>query len=539
MQSIMKNLSRNNRLLHVFLILLLFVLILPGITFSQQHSFVYMEDGKFMLDGAEYFPLAVSYELKIIKDINGDFFISPAGGYCKWGKCGKNSAFYCGTNAQEWKSEIRKHVNKISEMGFNSIRLVGLLARHNPKATGANYLASNKYRIQYDPDNLSCFKKHKGYKIKRKTYSRQIDLIEQFIAIIKEHNEEFPEKSLKVLITTGNGGLQNFSWQYTKYLSVLGERFKDNPIIFAYELNFEAFYLGNPKFEKDNKYEIANNMAQWYYTLKNVAPSQLITYGAQPFDVFNWDAESFPIDFINFHHYSSLKVPYDKEEEDRYHCLLKWMSEVYSKPWIIGETGLAGNNVAHKKNIKIATETEQKEFADFTLSYARWYGGIGYMWWQYKEVPWKKVTDSTAQSNYYGLVRMKDNQERHKAAAEAFLEFDPFSECTSCAEPDPEKYYNPYGYQFLNIKGRITTPDGKPVKNVYIIGKAKKEDYYTFSNEAGEFEIFSKTNDKIYKLIASYPGMSVIQLGNWNEANLDSELDLQIDFLDKSLLPEQ
>jgi len=519
---------------------LVFYLLLSSsnISYSQQNSFVYLKDGKFMLDTIEYFPLAVSYDVKIIKDINNNFYISPAGGYCKWGDCGKyNSDFYCGTNIKEWKSEIRKHVDKISEMGFNCIRLVGLLARQNRNATGSNYLASNKYRIQYDPNNLRCFKRHKGYKINRKTFNKHADLIEEFVKIVKEHNNTYPLKPLKVMISTGNGGLQNFSWLYTKYLTVLGERFKDDPTVFAYELNFEPYYLGNPKYEINKKYENAESFAQWYYALKDVAPSQLITFGAILHDVFNWDARSFPVDFINFHKYPAIKNTYDSQEFERYKCILKWFSEAYNKPWIIGETGLGGNDVASRQNPNIPNEEQQKEFATSSLAYSRWYGGIGYAWWQYKEVPWKKVTDPKARSNYLGLVKMKDEHENHKVAAESFINYDPFENCHTCFDPSPEIYYNPYGYQFLNIKGRITTPDGKPAKNVYIVCKSKNESYYTFSNDNGEFEIFSKPNDVIFTLRASYPGMTVIKLGEWGGAKLDPELNLQIDFLDKSLLP--
>ena len=154
-------------------------------------------------------------------------------------------------------------------------------------------------------------------------------------------------------------------------------------------------------------------------------------------------------------------------------------------------------------------------------------------------MPWTKVTNPKARANYYGLVRMKDEKERHKAAVEAFLEFDPFAKCYTCFDPSPEIYDNPKGYQFLNIKGRIATPDGKPVKNVYILCKSKIESYYTFSDENGEFKIYSKPNDHIFTLNASFPGMTVIQLGKWGGPKLGPELNLKIEFLDKDQLPYQ
>jgi len=523
-----------------FTLLFIVLLILPNISISQNNSFVYLKNGKFMLDSSEYFPLTLNYAVDIVKDINGNFYISPHAQYCKWVKCDKGSSgFYCGTNTKEWKSTIRSHIDKIADMGFNSIRLCGLGLNYNPDKHGSGVLVSKVYHEQHDPDNLKCFKREKRIKIKRKTINIQIDLFEAFVQIVREHNLALPDKQLKVILTTGTGGLQYVSWKYTKFLSVLGDRFKNDPTVFAYEPNFEAYYLGYPKHEINQKYERAEDFAQWYYALKEAAPSQLVTYGASLRDVFNWDAKNFPMDFINLHLYTSNNQEYNSREFERYKCRLKWFSEVYDKPWIIGETGIGGNDVANRQNSLVPTEEQQKEFASSSLAYARWYGGIGYAWWQYKEVKWFSITNPKARSNYLGLVRMKDRNEAHKVAVESFIKFDPFVNCYTCFDPDPEIYYNPNAYEFLNLKGRIVTKEGKPVKNAFISCKSKNENYFTFSDENGEFNLHTQPNDHIFSLIASYPGMTVIQLGKWNGPKLDPELNLTIDFLDKDLLPLQ
>lgn len=521
-------------ILSIFVLSTILTLGLFKVAHSQQNSFIELKDGQFMLDDIEFFPLSVSYSVRVVQDINGDFFIAPSSGYgSNWAQCGKNnSGFYCGTTISEWKYYIRKHLDKIADMGFNSVRMVGLEIKHNPDMTGSNTLASNRYNIQDNPDNLTCFKSHKGYKICRKTINQYVDLIEEFVKIVRERNEEVPDKQLRIMITTGNGGLQNYSWLYTKYLKAIGKRFRNDPTIYAYELNFEPYYLGSPKYEIDQKYACAENFAQWYYALKEVAPSQLITFGALFKDVLNWDAQTFPVDFINFHHYPSTKRPYDSHEADRYKSILKWFSEAYDKPWIIGEIGLAGNDVAHEQNQLISTEDQQREFAETTLAYSRWYGAIGYSWWQYKEVPWRDVTNPKAHSNYYGLVRMKDKADRHKVAANAFIDFDPFIKCYTCFDPDPEIYYNPNGYQFLNITGHITTPQGDPVKNAYIIGKSKQESYYTFSDENGAFQIYTKPKDHVFELIATFPGMNVFHLGEWDGQKLGPNINFKLDKID-------
>jgi len=194
----------------------------------------------------------------------------------------------------------------------------------------------------------------------------------------------------------------------------------------------------------------------------------------------------------------------------------------------MGETSLAGNDIAHKQNPLISTEEQQKEFAYSSLAYTRYYGGIGFVWWQYKEVPWYKNSSPKAHENYYGLVRKKDKNENHKIAVEAFQSFDPSDKCLTCFDPDPEVFFNPYNYSFLNIEGIITTSDGKPVKN-----------FYTFSDKKGRFKIYTDPDDIIYQLFASYPGMTVVELGYWRGPKLDSNLKLEINFLDKDRLPVQ
>lgn len=533
--------SFSNQLLRLnFTFLFIVIFILPNISSAQQNSFVYLKDGKFMLDSTEYFPLTLNYAVDIVKDINGNFYISPHAQYCNWRNCGEgNFGFNCGTNVLEWKTKIGKHIDKIAEMGFNTIRLVGIGLKYNPDQARSGALVTDVYRTQNDPDNLHCLSKDKRIKINRKTINRQVDLYESFVQIVREHNSALPDKQLKVILTTGTGGLQYVSWKYTKFLSTLGDRFKNDPTVFAYEPNFEAYYLGYPKHEINQKYERAEDFAQWYYALKEVAPSQLVTYGASLRDVFNWDAKIFPVDFISLHLYTSNNQDYNSREFELYKCRLKWFSEAYDKPWIIGETGIGGNDIANRQNSRVPTEEQQKEFASSSLAYVRWYGGIGYAWWQYKEVKWFSITHPKARSNFLGLVRMKNINEVHKEAVESFLKFDPFVDCYTCFDPDPEIYYNPNAYEFLNLKGRIVTKEGKPVKNAFISCKSENENYSTFSDKNGEFNLYTTPNDHIYSLLASFPGMTVVQLGKWNGPKLDAELNLTIDFLDKDLLPLQ
>ena len=58
------------------------------------------------------------------------------------------------------------------------------------------------------------------------------------------------------------------------------------------------------------KYGKARNFGSWYYALKAASPNQFITFGSTPYDIFNWDATTFPVDYVNLHYYPEREKVY-------------------------------------------------------------------------------------------------------------------------------------------------------------------------------------------------------------------------------------
>ena len=514
-------------------------------TIGQPPAFIYMEKGKFYLECEEYYPLTCVYLLDIIKDLNGEFHIAPHSQYCQKSNCWKG-AFSCGENALEWKRKIRKHLDTIAAMGFNTIRLNGLAIRghYSIKDSDVVDLVSNRYLVQYSSKNPLCYLTNDTvrFRIEPSTFARQGDLFEDFLQIVAEHNEAFPERLLRVTLLTGVGGLQKHVEEYASYLSYMGNRFKNNPLVMAYEINSEPFGLGYPEYEVGNKYEVADAFSYWYTVLKNVAPLHYVTLGINMVDAYNWDAQIIPMDFINVHWYPDKAEPYSSDEFERHKAALQWFSESYDKPWIIGETGLWANDRVHSFNKFIATENQQKEYAQGSLIYARWYGAIGYTWWQYKELSWQKDDIARATANFHGLVYREDTNQTYKIAAEAFKTFNPYLNCDTCRNASDIFQVNPEGYPTLKLQGSLRTPRGEPVKNAFIRARGKTDKEYTlyrtFSNANGLFRIYTKSTDEIYKVSVSYPGMGYTDTVKYYLTNPPGQnLDLTIDPLDPDLIP--
>ncbi len=514
---------------------------------GQTPAFIYMEQGKFYEECEEYYPLTCVYLLDIIKDLNGEFHIAPHSQYCQKSNCWKG-AFSCGKNEMEWKKKIRKHLDTIAAMGFNTIRLNGLAVQghYNIRNSVVADLVSNRYLVQYSSKNPLCYLTNDTvrFRIEPSAYARQGDLFEEFLQIVSEHNKAFPDKFLRVTLLTAVGGLQKHVEEYASYLSYMGNRFKDNPLVMAYEINSEPFGLGYPQYEVGNKYEVANAFSYWYTELKKAAPMQCVTLGINMVDTYNWDAQIIPMDFINVHWYPNKSEPYNSKEFQRHKAALQWFSESFGKPWIIGETGLWANDRVHSFNNYIANEKQQKEYAQGSLIYARWYGAIGYTWWQYKELSWQKDDVAGATANFHGLVYREDTLQSYKAAAEAFKSFNPYLQCDTCHNASPDVHVNPEGYPTSKLQGSVRTSLGEPVQNAFIRAKGKTGKahtlYRTFSDANGFYRIYGKTTDEIYKVSVSYPGMTYADTVKYYLSSPPGlDLNLTVDLLDPDRIPAQ
>lgn len=125
------------------------------------------------------------------------------------------------------------------------------------------------------------------------------------------------------------------------------------------------------------------------------APNHLSTIGLTGIrEVFEWDPNILSFDFISFH-------PYEYEPNQVLNELY-WYGKYVTVPWIIGETSFPAENDSVKYE-------DQNKFAIKTLDQTCNCGGIGYSWWQYKDVKW-----GSYHSDYMGILNWKNTTVNEK-----------------------------------------------------------------------------------------------------------------------------
>jgi len=518
-----------------------------------------MENEKFFQGSEEFYPMIMNYSL-LYEDSAGSLSITPPMNRCEKIQ-GCNS---CGTSRQDYRNIIASHLNAIVVMGFNTIRIAGMAVyfddEKDTEENGAGSLISNSY---YKFGKLGSSKLHchtyfkKGIPLNDKNdFKRQGDLFAQLFDIIREEN--IP---LKVMLITGGHGIEMRSETYRDYLKYLADRFSGEPILFAYDLYNEPHYYEKVDHSAYDKYDRANWFYSWYRAIKEKAPWHFVTYGPVLTDIFSWDPEVMPCDFFAYHIYSPPRENCNWSYDTAfiaYKVNLKYASENFSKPWIIGETGLSGINPELYGDIKInpvvSSEEEQRAFMENSLKYVNWYGIGGYALWMFKDVIWSfnNLDTKIAKQYFMGVVHYRENND-WKPAAYEFAKFNPNVACADCTHPLPEHYYNSYFYPYSLIDGFVFARNPRknqgevPFKDALIratVGKSGTRDFdhpvLTFSDKNGKFTIRSQYKDPnmiVKQIRISAPAMSIYYKANWKNG-LSFNSPVYLHSLDTGLLPQ-
>jgi len=524
----------NNKIFTTLSVFLL-VFMLTNNIISQENHFVYLENDNFYLQCEEFYPVAMNYQIGVIEDNSGEFHVAPSSRYCWNGSCG--GQMNCGVDSVEWHEQIVEHLEKIVDLKFNCIRLVGGLSNNYDTAT--EMLVSNFYRLQgTNPNSYTTIKP--GFEINSSVYERKGDLLEEFIGIIKNNN--IP---LKIILLTGGNGFENVADEQADYLSYIANRFKDEPVIFAYDMYNEPSYWMFPSHILQGKQTRIETVDKWHTAIKEASPLHLTTIGVYISDVFDWDPQLLPSDIFSLHIYSENLESEEWVLEpafNRSKAQIKCVSETYTKPWIIGETGFWGvDNVYPVPYPQVLTAADQKWFAENMLKYTNWYGAKGFSWWQYKDK--QTVNDSTARAktNFHGLVKRENNDQEQKLAGATFQNYDPDIPCSDCF--DYENAINPFGYDYLMAEGTVVDENGVPLENVYISAQTGEslgyKSYKTYSypdpnSDDMIFKIFTEDESVVFdKIRFGYPGK---ELYVENE-QLTGVLNIVIPDYDPSLIP--
>ena len=533
--------------------------LLTVVTFARagNRDFIYMENGKFYQGCEPFYPMMMNYTL-LFEDSAGTYRITPPMNRCR-DEGGCNS---CGTTSLDYRAYIVSHLRTIEAMGFNVVRIVGLSMQYNEGSgpePGSGTLCTNRYYKfrEKGKGNPHCHQQTKeGLTVLgREEFKRHGDLIAQLFDIIREEN--IP---LKVMLLTGSHGVEIRHEAYAEYLKYLAERFSGEPALFAYDLYNEPQYQEKIETNAFDKYDRAEWFYSWYKVIKDKAPWHFVTYGPVITDVFSWDPEVMPSDFFSYHIYSPPRENLNWNCDSAfifYKVNLDFVSRSFTRPWIIGETGLSAVDRGLFSNLEIhpvvRSEGEQRTFFKEALKYSAFYGAGGFAVWNYKDALWSFEQAGTypARQFFTGLVNFREN-DTWKPAAYDFLGFDPHKPCPDCNGPSPDEISNPQrnpfpvaeGYVFMEPTGRDAPVPYQGALINALVGKPGSAEFnhscMAFTDASGKFTLGTYHEDEniVVKLVRiSAPSMSFIYKDNWGDG-LTFDAPFVIHPLDQDRLPE-
>ncbi|HIE16320.1 MAG TPA: carboxypeptidase regulatory-like domain-containing protein [Bacteroidales bacterium] len=414
---------------------------------NKKENFVYLEKNQFKINGNDFFPIMLNYCI-CIRNVDSQYVASPLKGFglpFRYDSFSKDSIH----------KTIETHFKIIKNMGFNSIRLVG---------PGRFKQQNNKLYLQvFTPKTTKLVPLDEHY--------------DSYLNSIKSVVEMAKQQNLKILFLVGDEYVG--AEDEMTYIKKLLTFFKDEPTIFAYDFFNEPLYFDKVKErEKTNALDLVN---KWKKLRNKYAPYQLITIGfSEPIEVFEWDAQILPVDFMAFHVYNPLRIPNE----------IYWYSHYINKPWIIGETGLAADNDS-------VPYERQSAFIKQTFQYALNCGASGFALWQFQDVRW-----GMWRQNNKGLLTNEgtltiDEFTIHgslKPAASIIKELKDMKPDTNECNC-PGNYFNMRDYHKFLITGKIVSEStGKPIEGAVIRGWTNDWRWGTnsFSDSTGTFRLYSQ-----------------------------------------------
>lgn len=413
--------------------------------------YVRLRHGQFSLNGKPFFPVVLNYQVILQSDRNG-IWASPYADYL-----GRKGALL--STKDSALAQLRADMEFIREMGFNTVRIVGIGEEYVNKTTGALCLGSSVYNRE---DSVIV--------LNGENYPRYFDALREVLKIVSESGMK------TILLTKTVPGLSPTE----DHLIRLADEFRHDTSLMAYDLFNEPLYFDTLSREKKDIFSITRN---WKKRFRKHAPDQLLTIGLVGVrEVYEWDPNAVNVDFISFH-------PYEFEP-NQVKNEMYWFSRTVSKPWIIGETGLASDNDS-------ITYEQQKKFAESTLHYAVETGAAGYSWWQFKDVYWNSY-----HASYLGLLEQAGTSRTRsgkiitgtpKPVAGVFRNFR-FTPMEKNAKPESNYYTFSRPHRYC-LKGKLVDQENQAIENglIMVWSEDWKSSFVTFTKADGRFEMYTET----------------------------------------------
>ncbi len=353
---------------------------------------------------------------------------------------------------------LKAEFELMRNMGFNTVRIVGLASDLVVPEGSADLCL--KVKLHSGQDTLFALNGSRS--------EEYLDAVEEVVALAEQSGLKL---IMLVKLVPGQPA-------YEDQLAKLADRLRDHQGILAYDFFNEPLYFDIHDRPKQEVHEVVK---RWQKLLKAHAPHQLTTIGLVGVpEVFAWDPNVLDVDFISFH-------PYEYEPNQVINEI-RWYGQQVDKPWIIGETSLPADNDS-------VPYADQLAFARKTLAQTRACGGVGYSWWQFKDVKWGRFHADymgvLSQSGWTdvgpGLPRVEGTV---KPVVEAFKEFDPKAPMGACEQPD--NYYNFSSLHGAVLTGKLLDQDRKPIEGGVILGWNENwtRSYYTKSKADGSFALY-------------------------------------------------
>ncbi len=547
------------------LILILFLCVLSIILYSQQ---VTLKGKKFYLNGSEFYPMCVHYKTEGFKytpdpnqTSNYELLLSPDHSYYT------TNGFECNTYEGCFE-QIQQDFNYMSQMGFNSVRVVLCPEYNEEDGLCSKYIVPGQL-----PPYIPVTERINPDDSEDPGLVRMLNFYE---SILQCANNAYPNP-LKIIFLMAGGQTEMSDEELylrTIFLDRLSLSISQSPnksAFFAYDLYNEPYWgmIGNK-----TKSRACEVVSTWYDVIKANDPTQLVTLGSgSELDIFDYDLSILKLDFISFHYYPSRISSENNglasiQQLRRLRTLtrLYWLNNNTIRPWIIGETGFT-NRFDATDSFNIAnhfdgTKQDLADYTGFSLNTTCGCGGSGYTWFCYQDVAYDAFGTYWYHGNFFGMLQqfhVPSPEAEKQIALDSIRYYTPKYDNYCPVDYSPtydstKLYYNPFGLTNNSnhgISGYVLNSIGQPIKDAVIVGSCKYfclEDstyqyplVWTFSDTNGYFKLFPEKYNSVelnfYQIKCSAIGADVVVIGNGENTLLSGSSIItlhQLNF-DKSL----
>jgi hypothetical protein len=423
---------------------------LSGCGEPNKDGYIRIENGKFVRAGKEFFPVVMNMVVSLV-DNGTECWPATYGGYNVSGR-------FAYTDRDSTLMQLRSEWMLLRQLGFNTVRVVIL--------TEGPSVFAHKEGPQlraHSPEGIEHWLPMGDTAVQQ----RYLGAVDALMDIARGTG------MYVILLSTIHHDRPGSKEHFT----LLADHLRTDTMVLAFDLFNEPLYFDKPQRSKTAVYKIVR---EWRELAHEHAPEHLITIGLTGIrEVHRWDPHILDVDFISFH-------PYEYEP-DQVLNEISWYGRHVRKPWMIGETSLPADNDS-------VSYEDQIRFARRTLDQVRACGGIGYSWWQFKDVRWSRF-----HADYMGLLEMEGTIEvpsaplsvtgSVKPVASVFTTFNPLSPI-----PQEEKlsnYLNYSAHRTSRLTGRLLDMEGRPIEGGVVLAWNRNftHSYHTTTGPDGSFEL--------------------------------------------------